>query len=144
MLWQTVWKIIPNMKIAHRVAIIVHVKNLDNKQKKKKDTNYSKNYIDRQTYVFCNNIHTAQQATRSIMFGWNGIRRWIVVYFFFFSFFLLSKFFINDKKKHRITFCLFHIGFSLLLLLLLPYFHSTLIAFLIPKWKSRYIQKYHQ
>lgn len=96
------------------------------------DTNYRQRYIH-DVYVFCN-IYTAQHNKRqgqSCLVGMRYADELCGVFFFLFHF-LLSKFFINDRKKQRITFCLYHIGFSLLVLLL--YFHSTLIAFLlIPK-----------
>lgn len=69
---------------------------------------------------------TALQTTRSIMFWleWDTQMNCGVIFLLF----LLSKFFINDKKKQRITFCLFHIGFSLYSTLLLLYLFSFHIS----------------
>lgn len=148
--WQSVWKNIPNMKMARRVAFIVHVKNLDNEQSKAKQKEKIQTTVNRHTYVhicirFCN-THTQHHKNGKVnheSFGWNGIRRWIekCIFFLNFIFFpsLLSKFFINDKKQ-RITFCSLYIEFfSFVFLLLL--FQYNLFAFLIPDRKSRTISE---
>lgn len=88
LLWrQTVWKNIPNMKIARRVAFIVHAENSDNEQKTREiRTTYVKSvYFTTRTHSKAKQS-MALQATRSIMFGWNGIHRWIAVRFFLFCF----------------------------------------------------------